>query len=171
MVLNHIDQPDPEKRILIIGGSSAVGQYAIQIAAKIMGAHVTAICSSANFDLVKGFGAHTVLDYKSSSWKDEMVALADFDAIFDTVGGDYYDMVIPKLKEGPGVYASTVFPTKGTYINGLPVAHLKGEINDWFLTGKLTPLKVIPYKLEDGVVAHKASESHRTVGKIVLQVE
>lgn len=157
------------QHILIIGGSSAVGQYAIQLSA-LAGAHVTTICSAANFALVKQHGALVAIDYKSPSWKQEFKDLPySFDAIFDTVGGDYYDTCFPKLKPGAsGVYASTIYPTKGKYIAGLPVDHLKNHIHPLFLDKSLKPLMTTSYKLEDGVNAHKAIESHRTVGKIIL---
>ena len=160
---------DKGQHILIIGGSSAVGQYAIQLAS-LAGAHVTTICSAANFSLVKDHGALVVLDYKNSNWKKEFLDLPySFDAIFDTVGGDYYDTCIQKLKPAAsGTYASTVFPTKGKYIAGLPVQHLKNHIHPLFVEKSLKPLKITSYKLAEGVAAHKAIESHRTVGKIVL---
>jgi NADPH:quinone reductase-like Zn-dependent oxidoreductase len=42
-------------KILISGGSTATGLYAIQLA-KAVGANVTATCSSRNFELLKKLG-------------------------------------------------------------------------------------------------------------------
>ncbi|CAE6427509.1 hypothetical protein ACGC1H_004593 [Rhizoctonia solani] len=50
------------QHILINGGSSSVGSFAIQIA-KARGCNVTASCSTANLDLVRSIGADEVIDY------------------------------------------------------------------------------------------------------------
>jgi NADPH:quinone reductase-like Zn-dependent oxidoreductase len=50
--------------ILIYGGSTSVGLFAIQFA-KLSGMHVVTTASPANFALVKSFGADEVFDYKN----------------------------------------------------------------------------------------------------------
>jgi NADPH:quinone reductase-like Zn-dependent oxidoreductase len=50
------------QRILIDGASGGVGTFALQIA-KALGAHVTAVCSSANVDAARAMGADRVVDY------------------------------------------------------------------------------------------------------------
>jgi NADPH:quinone reductase-like Zn-dependent oxidoreductase len=54
---------DPRRTILIWGGASAVGQYAIQFA-KMGGLRVLTTASSKNFDLVRELGADDVFDYR-----------------------------------------------------------------------------------------------------------
>ena len=56
----------PERTILIWGGSSSVGQYAIQFA-KLGGFRVITTASPKNFNLVKDLGADEVLDYGDES--------------------------------------------------------------------------------------------------------
>jgi NADPH:quinone reductase-like Zn-dependent oxidoreductase len=70
------------QRVLINGASGGVGTYAVQIA-KIFGAHVTAVASTRNVDLVQALGADTVVDYT----KDDFTkGTSRYDAIIDMVG-------------------------------------------------------------------------------------
>ncbi|MBV9045589.1 MAG: NADP-dependent oxidoreductase, partial [Alphaproteobacteria bacterium] len=69
-------------RVLIYGASGANGTIGIQLA-KHRGAHVTAVCSVTNHDLVRKLGADAVLDYHG----DWVTEAGEVDAAFDCVGG------------------------------------------------------------------------------------
>ena len=70
------------QRVMIVGASGGVGNYAVQIA-KALGAHVTAVCSTRNVELVRSIGADEVLDY---SRQDPLVGPARYDVIFELAG-------------------------------------------------------------------------------------
>jgi NADPH:quinone reductase-like Zn-dependent oxidoreductase len=53
---------EPGDQVLIQGASGGVGSFAIQIA-KSFGAHVTAVCSTANADIARSIGADHVIEY------------------------------------------------------------------------------------------------------------
>jgi NADPH:quinone reductase-like Zn-dependent oxidoreductase len=72
------------QRVLIHGGSGAVGGFGVQLA-KRRGAHVIATASTHNLDYVRSLGADEVIDYRASKFED---VLHDVDAVFDTVGGE-----------------------------------------------------------------------------------
>jgi len=55
-------QLKPGQRVLINGATGGVGTFAVQIA-KAFGAHVTAVCSTRNVDLVRAIGADEIIDY------------------------------------------------------------------------------------------------------------
>jgi NADPH:quinone reductase-like Zn-dependent oxidoreductase len=72
----------PGERVLLNGASGAVGTWAVQIA-KSLGAHVTAVCSTRNVELVRSLGADQVIDYSKS---DFVSGGARFDVLMDMIG-------------------------------------------------------------------------------------
>ncbi|KAF4867627.1 Zinc-type alcohol dehydrogenase-like protein [Colletotrichum siamense] len=72
--------------VLIWGGSSSVGLYAIQIAA-LHGFKVITTCSPRHFDLVKSLGAKHALDYHDDNVVESIKQAAPgLKYVFDTIG-------------------------------------------------------------------------------------
>jgi NADPH:quinone reductase-like Zn-dependent oxidoreductase len=71
----------PGNRVLINGAAGGVGTFAVQIA-RALGAHVTAVCSAANVEMVRSLGADDVIDYTR---EDFTQSPERFDAILDLV--------------------------------------------------------------------------------------
>jgi NADPH:quinone reductase-like Zn-dependent oxidoreductase len=70
------------QRVLIIGASGGVGTYTVQLA-KHYGAEATAVCSTANIDLVRRLGADHVVDYTAQ----DLTELPDrYDSIMQVAG-------------------------------------------------------------------------------------
>ncbi|OGD90841.1 hypothetical protein A3D81_01740 [Candidatus Curtissbacteria bacterium RIFCSPHIGHO2_02_FULL_40_17] len=85
----------PKQKILIHGGAGGIGHVAIQLA-KALGAYVATTISADDVDFVKELGADEVLDYKAEKFEEK---LSEFDAVFDTVGGEVTDKSFKVLKK------------------------------------------------------------------------
>jgi NADPH:quinone reductase-like Zn-dependent oxidoreductase len=86
----------PGERLLVIGAAGAVGSAFVQLARQ-MGAHVTAVTSTGNVDLVRGLGADAVIDYVQ---EDFLTAGRSWDVIADTVAASCLASCLPVLNDG-----------------------------------------------------------------------
>ena len=89
----------PGQKVLIAGASGGVGTFAVQIA-KLLGAEVTAVCSTSKTELARSLGADRVIDYS----KDDFAKGAErYDVVFAINGfrriWDYRRVLAPR-----GVY-------------------------------------------------------------------
>ncbi|MGB5351228.1 MAG: NAD(P)-dependent alcohol dehydrogenase [Polyangiales bacterium] len=166
--------------VLINGASGGVGVFAVQIA-KILGAHVTAVCSHRNVELVTVLGADRVIDYT----KTELMDLDEqFDVIFDVFGNYRFE----QLKE--------LLSARGTYVNTIPSARIFKDVARSFVRRKRAKLVIVKSKrdqldwlrqqidagglrvvvdrsfpLADVAEAHRYMETKRARGKVVLSVD
>jgi NADPH:quinone reductase-like Zn-dependent oxidoreductase len=83
------------EKVLVNGASGAVGTAAVQLA-KHFGAEVTAVCSSANVELVKSLGADRAIDYTQEDFTKNGET---YDIIVDTVGTAPFSRSKSSLKE------------------------------------------------------------------------
>ncbi|MGQ3015376.1 MAG: NAD(P)-dependent alcohol dehydrogenase [Flavobacteriales bacterium] len=149
---------DTGRKILIYGASGSVGSYAVQLA-KYFGAQVTAVCSTANTDLVKNIGADKVFDYTQThpaDWGGE------YDVFLEAVNKLPRSKALPLLKKG-GRFISVTSPTK--------------ERSEYLLflhriieAGHLKPIIDRCYPLEEIVEAHTYADAGHKKGNVVIYV-
>ena len=90
----------PGQKVVINGASGGVGTYAVQIA-KVLGAEVTAVCSTGNLDTARSIGADHVIDYTH----------ADF-----TRNGQLYDVIFAVNGYHPILEYRRVLNPQGIYV-------------------------------------------------------
>ena len=97
------------QKILIHGGAGGIGSIAIQLA-KNLGAYVATTVSANDKQFVQELGADVVIDYKTQTFED---LLHDYDAVFDTVGGETYKRSFRVLKKGGIIVSMLEQPNSG----------------------------------------------------------
>jgi alcohol dehydrogenase len=90
-----------DQKILIHGGAGGIGSIAIQLA-MYLGADVATTVSTNDKQFVQELRTGQAIDYKTQNFED---ILHDYDAVFDTVGGETYRRSFKVLKKG-GVIVS-----------------------------------------------------------------
>ncbi|MFN7990847.1 MAG: zinc-binding dehydrogenase [Candidatus Micrarchaeia archaeon] len=162
------------QKILIHGAAGGIGTAAVQIA-KYLGAYVAATAGERDLEFVKALGADVVIDYKNQRF-DEM--LKDYDAAYDTVGGDTYVRSFKVVKRG-GIIVSMLeqmrpelerFGVKaiaqGTQINTERLAKLAELVEKKILKPQID--KVFPLDKAGEAMAYQQTGHPR--GKVVLKV-
>ncbi len=145
-------------RVLIYGASGSVGTFAIQLA-KAFGAEVTAVCSTANIDLVKRIGAHHAIDYTR---EDFTRTSQRYHIILDAVG-----------KTSKSASRHLLLPG-GKYVGVTGSPRSKSDdmqtLKSLIESGKLTTVIDRRYTLEQIREAHAYVESFRKKGNVSVSV-
>jgi NADPH:quinone reductase-like Zn-dependent oxidoreductase len=144
--------------VLIYGASGSVGTYAVQLA-KVFGAEVTGVCSTANLDMVSSIGADRVIDYTE---EDFTQSGETYDVVFDAVRKLSKRRVAGVLKEG-GVFLSSFTPTEEKPEN---LVFLRELIE----AGKIKAVIDRRYPLEQIAEAHRHVDTGHKKGNLVITV-
>ncbi|MEO7970586.1 MAG: NAD(P)-dependent alcohol dehydrogenase [bacterium] len=151
------------KKVLVYGASGAIGTAAVQLA-KIAGAEITGICSTANLALVKSLGADKVIDYTA---KDSLGNGELYDFIFDAVG----KRKTSKLK----VQCRNALTPGGKYMSvdggaPRPRAEYLVQLKQLIEEGKFKAVIDRSYPLEQMVDAHRYVDQGHKKGNVVITV-
>lgn len=164
------------QRILILGGSGAVGHLAVQLA-KHAGAHVLATASPDNLEYVRVIGADDAIDSREKRL-EPLTGQVNF--VLDTVGGDAlrraYRIVRPggtviSTVETPDAAQLTERKLQGGRVSVHPDRNNLRQIALLIQTGAVTPTVSMMYPLADGGVAQDELSRLHKPGKSVLLVQ
>lgn len=107
-LVDHMQLQNGQK-ILIHGGAGGIGSMAIQLA-KHLGAYVATTATTAQSDFVKNLGADEIIDYKTQNFAE---TLKNYDAVFDTVGGETNRKSYTILKPNGSLVSMVAQPDEG----------------------------------------------------------
>lgn len=162
------------QRLFITNGSGSVGTLAVQLA-KATGAHVTAMASGRNEELVRSLGADEFVDYKTEPF-DQIIR--GMDIVFDTVGGEIFQRAFHTLKKNGAMVTIVAFPADeserfGVHVERsftVPNAKALEAITQLVEAGKVMPQIDSVFPFADIKKALELSESGRSRGKIILRM-
>lgn len=164
------------QKVLIHGGAGGIGGFAIQIA-KHLGAYVAATAKAADVPYVQECGADEVIDYQTEQFDQK---LSDFDAVFDTVGGETYTRSFSVLKAG-GHIASMVEKTNeelaqkhgvtAHYISSEATAERLAHIADLLEQNALMVHVDKVFPLDQAAEALEYVKTGQHKGKVVIAVK
>lgn len=172
---DHINLSKDQK-ILIHGGAGGIGSIAIQLA-KAIGAYVATTVSGDGMEFVKSLGADEAIDYKTQRFEE---VVSNFDAVFDTVGGDTTDRSFTVLKKGGtlvsmvGISNSDLAEKFGVIAIGQFTKTTTDRLNrlsKYVESGKIKPQvdKVFPLEQFREAFEYMINESPK--GKVVIKVK
>ena len=158
------------------GGAGGIGTIAIQLA-RHLGAYVATTAGSKDLQYVKELGADEAIDYKNQSFEN---MLHNYDAVYDTVGGETYVKSFRVLKKG-GIIVSMLEQPRSELMEqyGVNAIGQFTQINSERLSkvAELADKRVIKvhvdktFPLEQAGEALEYLQSGHPRGKVVLKMK
>jgi len=184
----------PGQIVLIMGGSSGIGTFGIQIA-KLFGCTVIATASPDKLDKCLELGADFAVDHRKDDWHKEVRAIAKkipksstdvsgVDVIFEHIGGSHWNKELTLLNYGGTIVttgATTGYDAKTDlrhiFFKGINILGstqgTRAELEQgfyWMSKGKIKSIIDSVYSLEDAVKAHnKMLNGKGLFGKILIK--
>ena len=184
----------PGQLVLIMGGSSGVGNYGIQIA-KLFGCTVIATASPDKLNQLLELGADYAIDHRKEDWHKEVRDIAKkiikpfgdspgIDVIFEHIGGSHWNKELTLLKYGATIVttgATTGYDAKTDlrhiFFKGINILGstqgTRSELEQalyWMSQGKIRSIIDSVYTFEQAVEAHtKMLTGKGLFGKILMK--
>jgi NADPH:quinone reductase-like Zn-dependent oxidoreductase len=182
--LRDVGKLQAGQKVLINGASGGVGTFAVQIA-KLLGAEVTAVCSTAKIDQARALGADHVIDYtqedftQSGKQYDLILgvngsrSLADYEraltptGIYVMAGGSNSQIFSAVLL---GSFKSKSGGQTMTSVSAKPNQTDLTFIRDAIVAGDISPVLDREYPLSQTADAIRYVENGHARGKVVINV-
>ncbi|MGA2765749.1 MAG: NADP-dependent oxidoreductase [Spirochaetia bacterium] len=166
--------PKTGQTVVVMGAAGGVGLFAVQFA-RMKGARVIGIASSANLDFVKSLGAEKSLDYNKGSLEAE---IKNVDIVIDTVGGETLEKSYDLLKKGGMLVtmAGQISEEKAQAHGVKAVSSRRGPTEKLKTIGEMVASKTLraevgrTFPLSEAGAAQDLSQTRHGRGRIVLRV-
>jgi NADPH:quinone reductase-like Zn-dependent oxidoreductase len=170
--------------VLVNGATGAIGSAAVQLL-KSLGAVVTAVCATAQVELVRGLGADRVIDYTAEDFTKDAKT---YDVVFDAVGKSSFGRCKRLLKPG-GIYLSSdLGPLSQNPILALITRLFGGKkvmfplppkyeqervryFREMLESGKFKPVIDRRYRFDEIVEAYRYVEAGQKIGNVVISLD
>jgi NADPH:quinone reductase-like Zn-dependent oxidoreductase len=161
--------------LLVAGAAGGVGHFAVQLG-KHAGARVIGTGSARNREFVLGLGADEYVDYTS---QDVAALVKDADVVFDTVGGQTTETLIPTVREGGTLVLIAAAPPeaeaaargfRAELLSMATNAEQLAKIAELVAAGEVKVEIADVFPLADVAKAHELSEAGHTRGKLILEL-
>lgn len=174
----------PGQRVLIYGASGGVGTFAVQIA-KVLGAEVTAVCSTAKLEQARTLGADQVIDYTREDFSRNG---KQYDLILGVNGhrplSAYKRALAPQgcyvMAGGKNaqIFGAMLFGPLMSQRGGKQLGGVSATISqkdlitlkEWLEAGKIRPVIDRRYPLAETAEALRYVYAGHASGKVVIQV-
>ena len=184
----------PGQTVVVMGGSSGMGIFGIQIA-KLYGCDVIATASEGKLEKCIELGADYAVDHRKEDWHKEVNKIAkeiskqkskksDIDVIYEHIGGSHWNKELSLLK-----YGKTLVTTGATtgynamtdlrhiFFKGLNIVGstqgTRSELESglhWMSQGKIKAVIDSIFSLEEASTAHQKMLSGKNMfGKILMK--
>lgn len=172
------------KKVIIQGASGGVGSFAVQIA-KVLGAEVSAVCSTRNMDQAHALGADHVIDYtrddftKNGKQYDVILAANGYHPIADykkalTASGRYVMAGGSTKQIFEAVLRSSSLSEKNGRKLGALTAHPRQSdlivLKEWAEAGRVIPVIDKRFPLKEAAHALQYLGEGHARGKVILTV-
>jgi len=175
-----------QETVLIHGGGSGIGTFAIQFA-KTLGARVVTTARKAKHDKLAELGADKTIDYTSEDFSEESA-----DVILDIIGAAYLARNVKALATGGrlvviglqggrkaeldlgalhakrGTIAATALRSRPAGEKARIVKAVHQEVWPLIDEGKIKPVIYARLPLRNAAEAHRLVESNEHIGKVLL---
>ena len=184
----------PGQLVLIMGGSSGIGTFGIQIA-KLFGCTVIATASPDKLDKCLELGADFAVDHRKEDWHKEVRSIAKkipkpfgdipgIDVIFEHIGGTHWNKELTLLNYGGTIVTcgsttgyNVTTDLRHVFFKGINIlgstTGTKAELEQcfyWMSQGKIKSIIDSVYSLEQAVEAHtKMLKGKGLFGKILIK--
>jgi NADPH2:quinone reductase len=190
----------PGESVLVLGATGGVGLAAVQLAKAMGGKVLAAVASKSKEDIVRAAGADEIIDLSTPDLREslraqvfEKVGKGGVDIIIDMLGGDPFDAAVRALGWNGRLviigFASGRIPSlkmnyvlvKNIEISGMQISDYRKrrpadmqacfkQIFEWHGAGKLKPLPVKVYPLEQFAEAMHDIQDRKVRGRVVLSI-